>query len=348
MVLKARYEVCGFACGTVDNKEPIDEDIDIRTRSIGYFTERKINGNVYEFILKRHNCDSFQYRILKGLTFVYNSLKILSEIVTTHLEMKVLKRSAVLDILDMKENCKFVAFGAYCDDGCGLCAIRDDYNSLRTLYVKRHKLGQQGQHDMYRTLIKILAKKEVNGTVLAGLDDFDAIALFVALEQLRQALSLHIRGCKLSNAPLLESLLTFYRKALSEHKPKDPVSKFMDTKTLQISVFNDDKAHMRDFERKHLMHCTLDFTAGYIIGGHPSFKKGWKDEDTLEILNKAESVKRKIRHTIFNQEKDLCFAPPHFDTDKKVFLTGVNEKEPEKNIGNPIKPLNVFNRTLIL
>ena len=44
VVLKARYEICGFACGIVDNKESVDEDIDIRTRSIGYFTERKING----------------------------------------------------------------------------------------------------------------------------------------------------------------------------------------------------------------------------------------------------------------------------------------------------------------
>ena len=49
MVIKGRYEVAGYACGTVNEDELIDEDIDIRTRSIGHFVHRKISGKIAEF-----------------------------------------------------------------------------------------------------------------------------------------------------------------------------------------------------------------------------------------------------------------------------------------------------------
>ena len=168
------------------------------------------------------------------------------------------------------------------------------------------------------------------------------------MELLRQALGLHIRGCKLNSAPLLEMLLTFYRKTLSDHKPRDQVIRFLEPDSIKVTVFNDDRVDRRDFERKHLLHCGMDFTAGYLIGSHASFKKGWKTEDTSDILNKAESVKRRMKHTIFNTDEELCFKPPNFNEEKKMFSCDVTRVDDGDSLSEPIMPRNTFNRTLIL
>ena len=264
--------------------------------------------------------------------------------------MKVLKRTAVHEILELKDACRFGATGVSCEMDCGLCVARDKVNELNSLYIKRHELGNLGQRKFFRTLISVLSERGINGKVLAGFDNIENVILFVALEQLREALALHIRGCKLSFAPNLEILLSFYKGCLGCFKPKE-VTRFMDTNTNQTSVFNDHKTTLMDFERKHMLHCYVDFTAGFIIGNHSIIKRGWngKEEETAEILLKQDSIKRKLKHTTFHEEMDIEFTLPVFDPLEKIFFCVEREEKAAEDIRTPLIPTNSnFNRNLIL
>ena len=263
------------------------------------------------------------------------------------MEFKVIKRTGIHDILELKDSCRHGATGVECDEICGLCAIRNDVNDLNGLYIKRHELGKEGQRRFFRTLIKTLANEHVTGLTLAGYDNIENIILYVALEQLRIALSLHIRGCKLSFSPDLEMLLSFVRRGLDCFKNKE-VTRFMDTRGLQISVFNDRNEFCKETERKHMIHCLLDFTSGHIIGGHSLVKRAWKDDETEEILARKESVARKLKHTIFHKESTVDFKPPIFDTEKKTFKCVKSNCECQCDIGTPLMPSNTFHRNLIL
>ena len=93
----------------------------------------------------------------------------------------------------------------------------------------------------------------------------------------------------------------------------------MDTKNIQASVFNDDFDDQKDFKRRQLIHFKLDFMAGFQLGqANPGWiRKGWSDTDICELLPKAESIKRNLRHSIFNEESELAFALPDFDRSQK-------------------------------
>ena len=312
MVLKGRFEVSGYGVGSIAQISDKDMDTDLRTRSLGSFIERKLN-----------------------------------EIIGQHLELKVIKRTSILDILELKDACRYGATGLECDEICGLCAIRNDMADLNGLYIRRNELGKEGQRRFFRTLLKVLSNEHATGLTLAGFDNLENIVLFVALEQLRITLSLHIRGCKLSYAPNLELLLSFVRRGLDCFNHKDE-TRFMDTRGLQTSVFNDNNGDCRETERKHMIHCVLDFTSGYIIGGHSLVKRAWKDEDTEEILTKKESMVRKLKHTVFHNEKVINFKPPIFDTETKTFKCMKKECDCQNDIGAPLIPSNAFNRNLIL
>ena len=262
----------------------------------------------------------------------------------------MLKRTAVHEILELKDSCRFGATGVACEDNCGLCSIREKMSELNTLYIKRHELGRLGQKTFFRTLICVLSDKTVDGKVLAGFDNVENVILFVALEQLREALAMHIRGCKLSFAPNLEILLSFYKRCLTCFKPKE-VTRFMDSCNNQTSVFNDNKLELMDFERKHMLHCFCDFTVGFVIGNHSIIKRGWngKEEETTEILLKQESIKRKLKHTAFHEEEEIEFTPPVFDTKNKVFFYAEKDDKVKEDIKIPLTPVNsIFNRNLIL
>ena len=122
----------------------------------------------------------------------------------------------------------------------------------------------------------------------------------------------------------------------------------MDTRGLQISVFNDSNDYCKETERKHMIHCLLDFTSGHIIGGHSLMKRAWKDEETEEILTKRESIVRKLKHTVFHNESAVNFNPPTFDIEKKTFRCVKNNGECTCDIGTPLMPSSSYNRNLIL
>ena len=269
------------------------------------------------------------------------------EIMGQHLEFKVIKRTSIHDILEVKDACRFGATGTECDEICGLCSIRNDMIDLNGLYIKRNELGKEGQRRFFRTLLKILSNEHVTGLALAGQDNLENIILFVALEQLRIALSLHIRGCKLNFAPDLEMLLSFVRRGLDSFSHRE-VTRFMETSGLQISVFNDNNEYCKESERKHMIHCVSNFTSGHIIGNHSLVKRAWKDDETDEILAKKESIARKLKHTIFHNEKEINFKPPTFDTENKTFKCLKSETDCQCDIGVPLMPSNTYNRNLIL
>ena len=44
LLLKGRFEVCGFGLGSIRQISDKDINTDLRTRSLGCFVERKLNG----------------------------------------------------------------------------------------------------------------------------------------------------------------------------------------------------------------------------------------------------------------------------------------------------------------
>ena len=48
LILKGRFEVCGFAIGTINKFYEDDMDIDLRTKSLGCFIDRKLNGKTLQ------------------------------------------------------------------------------------------------------------------------------------------------------------------------------------------------------------------------------------------------------------------------------------------------------------
>ena len=262
--------------------------------------------------------------------------------------MKTLKRTAINEVMEAKELCKFNQYGQKCPTACGICDVRDLYNKLKEMYIKRQTLSEMGQRKLYKLLIQILTKERMNGVILAGFDTFAQIAFYVALEQLRESLANHIRGVQLSNAPKLENLLTFYRRSLNTTKSKE-AQRFAETRDAVTSVFNDDHGDKQDHLRRHLIHLKIDFTAGFFNGqGSLGWvKKGWQDEDTKEILLKSDSVKRKIRHSVFNEENELTFPPPEFDNVHKIYKNRALNSD-TNDIAKPLMPCKVNNKTLIL
>lgn len=250
--------------------------------------------------------------------------------------------------MELKELCKFSQFGRKCMSTCKLCEIRDLYDNIQKSYIKRQTLSESGRRGLYRSVIQLLSRKETDGTVLAAFDNMCQIILYVALEQLREAMANHIRGVKLNNAPGLENLLTFYRRNLNIRKPKD-ANRFVEVRNAQTSVFNDEQTELLDFKRSHLVHLKMDFTAGFYLGQNNLawIKRGWNDDETDEILQKSESVKRRLRHSIYNEEIELEFSPPEFDFDQMVYKHRALDYN-EVDIKKPIMPKKLTNRTLIL
>ena len=277
---------------------------------------------------------------------ITNRSLIISEILQIYLETKTLKRTCIMDIMESREQCKFNLFGKKCD--CGVCKARDLYESLNQTFLRRQKLGEEGQHGFFQSLVKLLTMEGVEGISLLGFENFSQIVLYVLLEQLRGALAGHIRGCRLSYCPKLEMILTMLRRNLNTISAKE-ACRFMDTRNIQVSVFNDDFDDQRDFKRRHLIHCRLDFTAGFHLGQTNLgwIRKGWSDSDICDLLAKAESVKRKLRHSVFNEESDLTFALPDFDQPQKVYKSRALNID-ECDIAKPLVPKKATNKTFIL
>ena len=219
---------------------------------------------------------------------------------------------------------------------------RRDYNN-------RLNLGHEGRKALYRNLLKILTHKNTTGKVLAGIENMDQMLLFACLEELRMATAIHIRGCRLNTAPKLETLLTFIKQNLDDLKLKES-SKIFETKFKQTSAFNDDNIGQPECSRQHLIHSVLDFTAGFYSGqvNMGWIKKGWEDDDTAEILSKAECVKRKVKHRIFNYETKVEFSMPEFDEQRMIYTSSLIHNLDEKNTNKPLAPNKGKNRTLIL
>ena len=262
--------------------------------------------------------------------------------------MKTLKRTAINEVLELKELCEFSQFGRKCAQSCSLCEIRDLYEGLHQKYIKRQTLSEHGRRELYKTLIQLLSRKNVNGATLAAFDSLYQIILYIALDQLREAVANHIRGVRLNNAPGLEQLLTFYRRNLNSLKTKE-ANRFLEVRNTQTSVFNDEQTESLDFKRSHLMHLKMDFVAGFYLGqGNLAwFKRGWNDEETDEILQKSENIKRRLRHSVYNEEIELEFSPPEFDFDQMVYKNGALNYN-ETDIKKPLMPKKLNNKTHIL
>ena len=209
-------------------------------------------------------------------------------------------------------------------------------NMVTDAYLKRGKLGKEGNRTLYRNLITILANKKTSATTIASFDNLDRVILYVALNQLRESIAMHIRGTRLNYAPKLENLLTFFKKSLECSKLKEPNSTLA-VKHAKVSVFNDDNVTQKDFLRQHMLHCNMEFVASFYSGqSNISWvKKGWSGDDVTDILAKADSAKRRLRHTIFNDESTIDFEPPIFDNDKKLF----NRNLKKANAYDTTKPL---------
>ena len=125
----------------------------------------------------------------------------------------------------------------------------------------------------------------------------------------------------------------------------------MDARNIQVSIFNDDYEDQEDFKRRHLIHCRLDFTTGFQLGQANLgwIRKGWNDADAdiCELLAKAESIKRKLRHSVFNEEADLIFTLPDFDQSQKIYKNRALCAD-ESDIAKPLVPKNATNKTFIL
>ena len=271
-----------------------------------------------------------------------------SEILLLHLESKTIKRSAINEIMELKESCQFNQFGRKCIPRCNLCEVRDLYENIHQAYMKRQTLSESGRRGLYRNLIQLLSRDNSNGMVLAAFDNMCQIILYVALDQLRESMANHIRGVRLNNAPGLEQLLTFYRRNLNIRKLKE-ANRFVEIRNAQTSVFNDEQIEQLDFKRSHLVHLKLDFTAGFYLGQNNSawIKKGWNDEETCEILQKSESIKRRLRHSLYNVETELEFSPSEFDVEHMVYKNRALNYN-EIDIRKPIMPKKISNKTLIL
>ena len=267
---------------------------------------------------------------------------------TAHLELKTIKRSAINEILELKELCEFSQFGRKCTQSCSLCEVRDLYDKLHSSYLKRQSLSESGRREMFKTLIQLLSRRKSNGHVLAAFDNFNQIVLYVALDQLREAVANHIRGTKLNDAPGLEQLLTFYRRNLNSHKIKE-ANRFLEVKNAQTSVFNDDQIGLMDFKRSHLIHHKMDFVAGFYMGqGNLTwFKRGWNEDETSEILQKSDNIKRRLRHSIYNEEIELEFSLPEFDPEQMIYKNRALNYN-ETDIRKPLVPKKLSNKTHIL
>ena len=253
------------------------------------------------------------------------------------------------EILEEKELCQFYLFGTKCVNDCGICSVRDLADMARRDYNNRPRLGPEGRKALYRNLLRILTHKNTTGKVLAGIENMDQMLLYACLEQLRVAAALHIRGCRLNTAPRLETMLTFFKQNLDCLKLKES-SKIFETKFKQTSAFNDDNVEQPDCARQHLIHSVLDFTAGF-YGGQVNMgwiKKGWENEDTAEILTKAECIKRKVKHRVFNHETKVEFTKPEFDEELMMFTSSLIHNLDEENTDKPLAPCKGRNRTLIL
>ena len=261
--------------------------------------------------------------------------------------MKVLKRSCIIDVLEIKERCKFYLFGAKCENDCGLCSSRESMRIVTDAYIKRQNLTVNAKKKMFNSFLEILTDKKVNGKVLGGLENIDQVFLYIALDQLRMAIAWHIRGTKLSTAPKLELLLTLYKECVHDLKDKDAY-KFLNVRQRQISVYNDNKTELDETDRQHLVHGEVTFTAGFHIGHINWARRGWGCDNSLEILAKTESVKRKVRHTVFNTEFDLEFAPPEFDIINKTFTDSYLNNNDVTTTNKPLAPRKDSNRTYIL
>ena len=265
------------------------------------------------------------------------------------MKLKVAKRAFVHEILEEKELCQFYLFGTKCKVNCGICSVKEWAEKARMDFNNRANLGHEGRKAFFKIMLKILAHKNTTGKVLAGIENMDQMLLFACLEQLRNAAAIHIRGCRLNTAPRLETLLTFFKQNLDGLKFKES-SKIFETKLKQTSAFNDDNVGQPDCARQHLIHSVLDFTAGYYSGqvNMGWIKKGWEDDDTAEILSRAECIKRKVKHRVFNQETRVEFSMPEFDAEQMTYTSSLIHSLDEKNTNKPLAPNKGKNRTLIL
>ena len=259
----------------------------------------------------------------------------------------MLKRSCIIDVLEIKERCKFYLFGAKCEDNCGLCSSRENMRIVTDAYIRRQNLTMNNKKKMFNSFLEILTDKKVNGKVLGGLENIDQVFLYIALDQLRMAIAWHIRGTKLSSAPKLELLLTLYKECVHDLKNNDAY-KFLNVRQRQISVYNDNKTELDEVDRQHLIHGEITFTAGFHIGHINWARRGWSNDNSLDILAKAESIKRKVRHTVFNTEYQLEFTPPEFDNENRTFTDSYLTNIDVNNTNKPLAPTKDSNRTFIL
>ena len=92
----------------------------------------------------------------------------------------------------------------------------------------------------------------------------------------------------------------------------------------------------------------IGFHTGFHIGHINWARRGWSNDNSLDILAKAESIKRKVRHTVFNTEYQLEFTPPEFDNENRTFTDSYLTNIDVNNTNKPLAPTKDSNRTFIL
>ena len=161
------------------------------------------------------------------------------------------------------------------------------------------------------------------------------IILTVGLELTRRAFNLHMRGLIIGSADRLDHLLNMCKAAFLNDALNE-FSDFTEVKKSCITVWNDSEDSKSECLRSHLVHHEVTMNIGF--GLNVLQKKNWNgvNLDGLKISDKE--MKKRLRVVVFNDDLEIKFEEPVFDTEKGTFDLTKVEKTYNGALDKPLLP----------
>ena len=151
--------------------------------------------------------------------------------ITTILEITILKRQKEAEIQTMRDTCS-MTYGGVCSAKiyCAICLIKDDVRELTRLFESGEEKMDFGKITMMtKTFVKyniaffkkledklfnLLKRMAPSKLLLLNTDRIEMMVLMLGLELLRFAINTHFRGIVLSSADRLDHLTNLVKAAI--------------------------------------------------------------------------------------------------------------------------------------
>ena len=195
-------------------------------------------------------------------------------------------------------------------------------------------------------MLNLLRRLAPTKLLLLNVDRIEMIILTIGLELIRQAFNHHMRGILLNSADRLDHLLNMCKAAfLKDVLPE--MNNFHDVQKSRITVWNDSEEEKEEFLRSHLVHHETVMTVGF--GLNVLQKRGWNGLNLEGIKVTDREMKKRLRVVMFNDDLEIKFTAPIFNTEKGTFCMAKAEISYTGALDQPLLPIQKENtrRTMI-